>query len=423
MMSAALALGGLPTTTTNHQPPKSSPTRESVGDGSSSILLIQPASRGDVSHGRLSHICLLCRDQHLSCHALIALQPPSTAALVAVVAMMSSAGVLRFVLSASTLCFAAMAVWSASDIDKRVPVSGGSALSRHPLSTQYSDLPFRQPLPVVLLSTVVHWLLFHLVPLPAVWRRSSPSNSVSVVSGVVQRNAVVSTLHAVVAVTGVLLWLSVFDVDWRSIQRGMGGGRRGTGDEWHSLAVGWSLGYFVYDTTCMLHYAQLWNVGALLHHCGIGAAFLLGLCTDCCRPFHFLFLLEELSTPPLNLKTLWRHNRRLSDVCAALFALLFVTVRLGYGTVVYVLACMQLVPFVRQAAEDGEKVQYMAALFQFVMCTASRLLNLYWTALIMKKLSRAMGGAAGSVTERLRGEVDKEGNALTSSEGGGDKVD
>ena len=299
-------------------------------------------------------------------------------------------------------------------------VSAGGALSRHPSSAVYSDLPFRDPLPVVLASFAVHWLLFLVFPVPAAWlpaaAAAAAAPSTAAIAGppsstVVQRSYLVSLLHALCAVSSVALWLAVYDVDWRAVQRGMGGGRRGTGDEWQSVAVGWSMGYFVYDAACMLVHRPLYSRAGLLHHVAIGSAFVLGLYTDCCRPFHFLFLLEELSTPPLNLKTLLRHNRRLADVCAALFAVSFVAVRLGYGMIVYVLACMQLGPFVQRAVADGERMQAAAALFQFVLCTASRLLNLYWAALIARKLRRAIGGPTGIT--RLRLEADVGGSPTT----------
>ena len=334
--------------------------------------------------------------------------------------MLSSWWTLRVLPYAVVVALASAVVLNSSTSRQSPPVSG--ALSRHPLSQVYSDLPYRDPLPVLLLSLVVHSLLFRFCPLPAAWRPTATSSSPPL-SSVVQRNYCVSTVHAVSAICSVVWWLSVHDVDWRSVQRGMGGGRRGTGDEWHSIAVCWSLGYFLYDTLCMCEYSATRSSGALVHHCAIGSAFLVGLYTDCCRPFHFLFLLEELSTPPLNLKSLCRQPAWLSDVCAALFAATFVCVRLGYGMCVYVLACMQLAPFVRQAAADGEKVQVAAALFQFVLCTASRALNLYWAALIARKVRRVRRRTAPNNRRPADSEESEKVSTTTHTADGGDKLD
>ena len=335
-------------------------------------------------------------------------------------AMLSLSWPLRCVPYAVAVGLALAAVFLASTSEQSSSASG--ALSRHPSSRVYSDLPYRNPLPVVLLSVSAHWLLFRFFPLPAAWRAASGSGHCASDSGVVQRNSCVSTVHAVVAVCCVLLWLAVYDVEWRSVQRGMGGGKQGTGDEWQSAAVGWSLGYFVYDAGCMVRHRSVRSGQSLLHHAAIGAAFALGLCTDCCRPFHFLFLLEELSTPWLNLKSLLRHRARLADACAAVFAVSFVCVRLGYGLTVYVLACMQLGPFVSQAVADGEMVQAAAAVFQFVLCTASRLLNLFWTALIARKVRRAMTGAPRS-DRQWRRAVSEASGTRTETAGGGGQLD
>ena len=314
------------------------------------------------------------------------------------------------------------------------------AFSRHPLSEVYSDLPYRDPLPVLMLSFIAHWLLFHLCPLLAACQPPPPNSATATtvaaatsltagspsLSSAVQRNYCVSTVHAATAVCSVVVWLLVYEVEWRSVQRGLGGGRRGTGDEWQSLAVGWSLGYFAFDLVCMAVHSATRSTGAVVHHCAIGSAFLLGLYTDCCRPFHFLFLLEELSTPPLNVKSLLRHHQRLADFCAALFAASFVCVRLGYGTALYVLACMQFAPFVRQAVADGERMQAAAALFQFVMCTASRALNLYWATIIAQKCKRTMEGAVGNKKHKVRGEAGGEGGggrSSTQAAGGAHKLD
>ena len=303
--------------------------------------------------------------------------------------------------------------------------SNGTAFSRHPLSGVYSDVASSSPVPVLLLSFVAHWLLFRFCPLPApqAWLSAAHSArtataTATAASTAVWRNLVVSTVHAAVAVLCVSCWLLRFDVEWASVQRGLGGGRQGTGDEWQWLAVCWTLGYLLYDSACMAAYPNTRSAGAVFHHAAIGAAFLVGLRTAVGRPFHFLFLLEELSTLPLNAKALLRHRAGLADACAALFAAAFLSTRLLYGTGVFALACMQLAPFIRQAAADGEREQVAAAVFQFVLCTASRLLNLYWATLIARKIRRTLRGSAGA--ER---RSDSPGSIAAQTAGGPDKLD
>ena len=63
------------------------------------------------------------------------------------------------------------------------------------------------------------------------------------------------------------------------------------------------VGYFAYDTVCMLYYRRvLGNWGSYVHHIVIGLAMGVGIWTGVARTYHFIYLLEELSTPFLNMK-------------------------------------------------------------------------------------------------------------------------
>ena len=321
-------------------------------------------------------------------------------------------------------------------LQSNVTWSSAAYSSYHP-SSVYSDLPFQDPTRTVLLSFLLHFALFYLIPVPSSLlppstiptRTSTPLPSTSIT-----RNYLVSTFHATVVILSILAWVATYAIDLRSLPRGIGGGLAGTGDEWHSTLIAFSLGYFAYDTACMLLHPRTASTSAFLHHAVVGLSFLLGLLFHCCRPFHFLLLLEELSTPALNLKTLLRHSRPAwSEACALLFAVTFIGVRMGYGVYVYLYAVQQLLPFVKRAGEDGEQLQVFCAYFQFAMCTASRLLNVYWTWLIVRKVLKAVGGGkkgggkksrkGGDLAHRVEKEAATGGSDLTTNTAGGDKLD
>lgn len=60
----------------------------------------------------------------------------------------------------------------------------------------------------------------------------------------------------------------------------------------------------------MLLHPAAYDKGAVFHHAIIGPAFLIGLYTRVTVPYHAYFLLEEISTIPLNLKVRGRGKAR-----------------------------------------------------------------------------------------------------------------
>ena len=178
----------------------------------------------------------------------------------------------------------------------------------------YSDVPHAYTIYIVIASFILHWLLFHFTPIPAAIQSFSSSSSSSSndnntkrhnsrsLSQHVIRNYIVSAFHAAITVIAVLTWFIFYDWDLIDIHRGIVGGtvsdshQHPTGDLYQPVCVAFTLGYFLYDTTCMYLYKDTASTSSYIHHLCIGSAFILSLLCDNCLPFQFYMLLEELST-------------------------------------------------------------------------------------------------------------------------------
>jgi len=251
----------------------------------------------------------------------------------------------------------------------------------------------------VTLSFIGHWIVYWLTPISWFQPKSAavkPDESVN--NGKksdatelrkrhnVIRNYFVSTIHATNGVVGILIWLQFFTFDLWDPKRTLEGGVVGTGDEYMPYLVCISVGYFIYDLMCMLIYKETFSVGSLLHHVFIGAAFILGLITNVGRPYHFIFLIEEFSTPFLNAKTLYKYNEKVSTIYAMLFALTFFLVRIVVGTYTSATVYYTVYSYVTTSSNT---LNSMLAIIQISLFSTSRVLNYYWMALIVKKVMGA----------------------------------
>ena len=97
-------------------------------------------------------------------------------------------------------------------------------------------------------------------------------------------------------------------------------------------------------------------------------------------------LLEELSTIPLNIKTIFHHHRDIHSFCSILFAITFLWTRLVYGTIIcfYVLRALPKFILLAQASQDTMSIALV--IVQTILLLHTRLLNLYWAVLIVKKI-------------------------------------
>jgi len=116
----------------------------------------------------------------------------------------------------------------------------------------------------------------------------------------------------------------------------------------------------------------------------------LGLSNRICHPCHFYLLAEELSTIPLNLKTIYRHRPRLHNIFAFLFAGSFFVSRVIYGSIVCGYAFRAAALFGQMAFHIGDLKSFVFVVLQASLCVLTRLLNFYWTILIVKKLFHSL---------------------------------
>lgn len=141
---------------------------------------------------------------------------------------------------------------------------------------------------VIAASTLVHFLIF------ALWRSEGART-------VFARSCVASNFHALFVLSYVLGWMVWFGADFSDAER-LWVGRLGTGDELMKYCVAVSIGYFVSDLAIMTLHRETRSLGSVVHHLVICPAFLLAMHSRVAHPYHFFFLLEELSTPFLNMK-------------------------------------------------------------------------------------------------------------------------
>lgn len=269
--------------------------------------------------------------------------------------------------------------------------------------------PFLEPLPqnrtnqvlfALLASFIGHWILFIVSPgslftyddqYYAKKVQEKPQANLTIAKlrrkdALTAKSLIVSTVHAVVSVIAVVIWHSIFTVDLTDVVRTLDGGVWGTGDEYTHYFIANTLGYFIYDTTNMILYPSLAFSSSFIHHGVIGIAFGVGLYTRIGSMFHFHFLIEELSTPFLNAKTLLRPiSEKLSDINAMIFALTFFIGRLVIGLYIYYCAVVAVSIFVPREIDSDNSVAVGLVLFQLSSVSISRILNFYWMYLIILK--------------------------------------
>ncbi|CAF1090029.1 unnamed protein product [Adineta steineri] len=237
-------------------------------------------------------------------------------------------------------------------------------------NTPSSDVP---KYTIIFLSIVVNSLIFYLLP-----SKLTP----------LLKSYVISSIHAIICVGSVINFFARYSVNLKQVNRIAGGGVYGTGDEIMTYSICYSIGYFIYDLLLMLFYKSVRTTAALAHHIIILLAFYAGAINGICHPCHFYLLAEELSTIPLNLKALYHNRPRLYAIFGYLFIFTFLVSRLIYGSIVCGYAFGAAPTFFQMAFNAGDLTSVTFGLMQGSLCLLTRVLNIYWTILILRKILR-----------------------------------
>jgi hypothetical protein len=206
------------------------------------------------------------------------------------------------------------------------------------------------------------------------------------------KNGLVSTFHALVAVIEVVTWYANYSFEPFNWQRNLQGGyatpNNVNGDGWFAIGSSFTLGYFIYDTLCMLYYQRyLGNTGSYIHHVAISMALIPGIWLGTGSTYHFLYLFEELSTPALNFKNLYRDSPRAYNFWSVLFVITFYFSRGIYGLIGAVTTYYCLGTYWWMQRDEMNSYYFgFVILVQFVNFSISRGLNIYWMSLIAKYL-------------------------------------
>ncbi|CAF1303737.1 unnamed protein product [Adineta ricciae] len=224
---------------------------------------------------------------------------------------------------------------------------------------------------IIFSSTLFHVIFFQIIP-----SRIQP----------LIKSYIISTFHAIVSVLSVTFYFLKYEINFKQINRLVGGGVFGTGDEFMVYNVCYSIGYLLYDLILMIFYKSVRSASAVVHHILIIISFLIGLFTQVCHPCHFYFLAEELSTIPLNLKTIYRTQHRFHSICSMLFVIFFFLSRLIFGSIICFYGFRAAPQFFQLAWLNDDKSSFLVGLIQAFLCILSRALNFYWAYLIYRKI-------------------------------------
>lgn len=200
-----------------------------------------------------------------------------------------------------------------------------------------------------------------------------------------------SHIHCVVSIVSCLGYWATRPVDVLSPKFMVEGPEAKSDEEWMRRTVAFSVGYFANDLLLIIMYPAVAGSDMIVHHVVIGGFFVLGLLDRCCTAYHFLFMIEEMSTPFLNLRWQYRHERssRIYGVSQLMFAVLFFLSRIVIGTgFVWASGVRMLPPYI--ASQPSALRQFHLSM-QLLACTLSRGLNLYWFWKIVKIV---LGGKA-----------------------------
>ena len=201
------------------------------------------------------------------------------------------------------------------------------------------------------------------------------------------RSRASSNVHALICVVAVTLWFLLYGAEANFTGDGpwiLKGVVRQPVDHVFSVLIASSAGYFTADLLVMLSNKDAFDLLSVVHHVILIPSFFMGAVFRVTVTLQFLFLVEELSTVFLNARWFWRANKRVYEITSLLFAVTFLLSRMIYGSAIYYLSIMSYVNHAEEVlTTDFEVGQYWV---QLSLCSLSRVLNIYWSALIIGKL-------------------------------------
>jgi len=254
-----------------------------------------------------------------------------------------------------------------------------------------APLDSQEKIALIILSFIAFWIIYLIIPTSPFY---APGEKHSEKRSVIIRNYLISTIHALFAVFSVCIWWCYYDSEFTLPRAFLGGEfNNGKGDEYMYYVTCISLGYFYYDTTCMIVYPPIASIGAFIHHALIVTALTLSNFSGVCLPFHFFLLFEELSTPSLNLKYLLKHFPSLNTFFSLSFALLFFISRLLFGSWLFYNGFSLFPEFIQYCKEKQLYFEMYLGISQMTVGIGTRLLNVYWFTLILRKLIQAITGS------------------------------
>jgi len=227
-------------------------------------------------------------------------------------------------------------------------------------------------------SLIFHFIFFHALP-------GTDSDSQKV------KSCYLSHFHCLVILISCLTYWATMPVDLYSPQFMIIGPEESWKSNWMRLTVCFSLGYFMNDLYLILRHPSIGGIDMIVHHIVIGVFFTSGILDRCCTPYHFLFMIEELSTPFLNLRFQFREKKE-SNIyiyAQAGFVIMFFLSRIIVGTCfVWVNGMMAMPAYMAAQPTDIKRYHIIA---QMGACTFSRVLNFWWMWKIVKIVVRSGG--------------------------------
>mmetsp|Transcript_62554 Transcript_62554/g.101185 ORF Transcript_62554/g.101185 Transcript_62554/m.101185 type:complete len:259 (-) Transcript_62554:159-935(-) len=232
-------------------------------------------------------------------------------------------------------------------------------------------------------QTTLEWYLFggSVVVFQVLYLACGIINS----QGAKSKSCWISHVHCFFTVPSACFYWLTQPVDFWSSQW-MLEGPGGDLNDWMRCTVAFSVGYFVNDMVLILMDPEVGGMDMLVHHILCIGFWGGGLLDKCGTAYHFLFMIEELPTPFLNLRFQFRDSKDgiIYKVSQAGFVILFFLSRIVIGT--GIMACNATTMPAYYALQSSWTKAHIVG--QSVAWILSRVLNFFWFSKIVKIVLR-----------------------------------